>query len=155
MSDDCPSILHINGYSFRTVGWMNPKNFPRFTLILQSIAECLVAFEGLIRFLPEIFIDTTGCPLSMPLFRFLGGCRVACYTHYPTITSQMIKRVEAGTAMYNNANFIANSETLTSAKLLYYRVFALIYKFAGKAADIVMVNGRLVIFLCMFIIEPL
>lgn len=137
-------------YSCRTVGWMNPKNFPRFTLLLQSIAECAVAFEGLIRFLPEIFIDTTGCPLSMPLFRFLGGCRVACYVHYPTITSQMIKRVEAGTEMYNNASFIAKSEKLTSAKLLYYQLFARMYKFAGKTADVVMVNGRLVIFSIYF-----
>lgn len=129
---------------FRTVNWMNPKNFPRFTLILQSLAELAVSIEAILRFLPEIFIDTTGCPLSLPLFKYIGGCKTACYVHYPTITTQMIRRVETGVEMYNNSGMIANNEALTTLKVWYYRIFALIYKLAGKSSDVVMVNGRFV-----------
>lgn len=121
---------------------MNPKNFPRFTLLFQSLAELLVAFEAICRCLPEIFIDTTGCPLSIPLFKILGGCKVSCYVHYPTITTQMIKRVENRAEMYNNADFIAKNEKLTAAKISYYQLFAKMYKFAGGYSDVVMVNGR-------------
>lgn len=42
-------------------------------------------------------VDTMGYSFTYPLFRYLGGCRVACYVHYPTISSDMVDRVATNT----------------------------------------------------------
>lgn len=36
---------------------------------------------------PDFFAhaDSMGYAFTYPLFRILGGCKVACYVHYPTI----------------------------------------------------------------------
>uniref|UniRef100_A0A914XWJ0 GDP-Man:Man(3)GlcNAc(2)-PP-Dol alpha-1,2-mannosyltransferase n=1 Tax=Panagrolaimus superbus TaxID=310955 RepID=A0A914XWJ0_9BILA len=133
--------VKIELVQLRSVWLLDPKNYPRFTLILQSIAEIVVGFEAMYKFLPEVFIDTTGCPFTLPVFAWLGGCNVACYVHYPTITAQMFGRVSEGKAMYNNADFIAKNKYLTFAKLWYYRIFAYLYRFCGFAAEVIMTNG--------------
>lgn len=52
-----------------------------------------MAWEGLRQLVPEVFVDTMGCAFTYPLARSLG-CRVACYVHYPTISSDMLRRVQ-------------------------------------------------------------
>ena len=39
----------------------------------------------------------------------LAGCRVACYTHYPMISRDMLARVAARRPSYNNDAAVANS----------------------------------------------
>uniref|UniRef100_A0A7E4UW91 GDP-Man:Man(3)GlcNAc(2)-PP-Dol alpha-1,2-mannosyltransferase n=1 Tax=Panagrellus redivivus TaxID=6233 RepID=A0A7E4UW91_PANRE len=125
----------------KSVGLMDPKNYPRFTLLLQCLGELAVGCEGIFRLLPDVFIDTTGCPLTLPLFRWVGGCRVTCYVHYPTITRSMIRRVGDGVATYNNASFISRSAILTYGKIAYYYLFSLMYWLCGLSAHVVMTNG--------------
>lgn len=74
----------------------------------------------------DIFIDTTGFAFTMPIFKFLGGSKTACYVHYPTITTDMCKRVSSRVAIYNNNRAIARSPILTVGKLLYYKIFAFV-----------------------------
>lgn len=57
------------------------------------------------------------------LARLLGGCLVACYVHYPTVSTDMLGR--AG----------------STAKAIYYRAFARLYGFMGSGAHTVMVNS--------------
>ena len=38
-------------------------------------------------------IDSMGYSFTYPLF-VLAGCRVGCYIHYPTISTDMLKKVE-------------------------------------------------------------
>lgn len=64
-----------------------------------------------------------GYAFTYPLFKFLGHCKVATYTHYPTITSDMQKRVSGRVSDYNNKTIVANSPFLTAGKLLYYKIF--------------------------------
>lgn len=74
-------------------------------------------------------------------FRYLGGCLVASYVHYPTITSDMMKRVLSRNVAHNNCGTVARSPFLTSAKLIYYKLFGAAYSWAGRASDAVMVNS--------------
>ena len=55
-----------------------------------------------------MFIDTTGWAFCYPL-AWLAGSRVAAYVHYPTISSDMLRRVWRGTATYNNNADIAGA----------------------------------------------
>jgi len=71
-----------------------------------------------------------GYAFTLPLFKYIGGCRVGCYVHYPTVSTDMLRRVSSRTATYNNHNYVARSPFLTAAKLTYYKVFAKVAHFA-------------------------
>jgi alpha-1,2-mannosyltransferase len=75
-------------------------------------------------FVVDLYIDTMGYAFTLPLFKFVGGCNVACYVHYPTITSDMLRRVSGHVIAHNNRPYVARSPFLTAGKLLYYRLFA-------------------------------
>ena len=69
-----------------------------------------------------------------PLVR-LAGVKVACYTHYPTISTNMLLRVAHREPMYNNRGAAG---TLPGAilKLVYYYFFACFYGMAGGCANV-------------------
>lgn len=118
-----------------------PDLYRRFTMIGQAIGAIIMAVEALWRLTPDVLIDSTGYAFAYPIFRWLGGCTVVTYTHYPTVSTDMLQSVRDGTAAHNNDRNIAGNPLLTSMKLLYYRVFALIYGFVGRRAQRVMVNS--------------
>ncbi|VDM52810.1 unnamed protein product [Angiostrongylus costaricensis] len=115
--------------------------YPCFTLLAQTMAGFVLGLEALLQLNPEVFIDSMGYSATLPLFRWIGGCRVAAYIHYPTISSDMIDLVSRREQTYNNADIIAQSNVLSHAKLLYYRLFAWVYSLFGQSAEVVMVNG--------------
>ena len=121
--------------------WVEADMYPYFTLLGQSIGSMILGWEALNCYLPDIFLDTMGYAFTLPLFRYLGGCQVGCYVHYPTISTDMLSRVGNKTISYNNASFISNSGILSTIKLLYYYLFAAIYGLAGSCAQVVMVNS--------------
>lgn len=82
----------------------------------------------------QLFVDTSGWAFMYPLVR-LAGVKAACYTHYPTISTDMLLRVAHKKAMYNNKGS-ANSLLGSIAKLLYYYVFACLYGMAGGCANV-------------------
>ncbi|CAF4764021.1 unnamed protein product [Pieris macdunnoughi] len=117
------------------------KSYPYFTLLMQSLGSMVLGMEAFLKFNPDIYIDTTGFAFSYPIFRYLAQCPVGCYTHYPTITSAMMRRVKHRITSYNNSSVIARNPILTWCKLMYYRIFGWLYSVVGRCADIVMVNG--------------
>lgn len=121
--------------------WVEAERYPRFTLLGQSLASMMLGFEALNSFVPDIFIDTMGYAFTYPIFSFLAGCKVASYVHYPTITTNMIEAVQARQKSFTNRGYIARNPFLTFGKLIYYRVFATMYKFVGRFSDINMVNS--------------
>eukprot|EP00057_Strongylocentrotus_purpuratus_P032333 XP_787277.1 PREDICTED: GDP-Man:Man(3)GlcNAc(2)-PP-Dol alpha-1,2-mannosyltransferase isoform X2 [Strongylocentrotus purpuratus] len=117
------------------------KTYPFLTLLGQSLGSMLLGMEALFKFVPDVYIDTMGYAFTLPLFRFLAKCRVGCYVHYPTISTDMLSRVAAGTVSYNNPGFVARNPVLRKLKLLYYKAFAFIYGLMGARSDVVMVNS--------------
>lgn len=120
---------------------MEAVSYPYFTMLGQSLGSVILGFEALYKFVPDIYIDTMGYAFTLPLFKYLGGCKVGCYVHYPTISTDMLDLVSAGRPSYNNASFVTRSPLLSSCKLIYYRIFAYIYGLVGRRADAVMVNS--------------
>ncbi|GAM21874.1 hypothetical protein SAMD00019534_050490 [Acytostelium subglobosum LB1] len=113
--------------------------YPRFTLVGQSLGSMLLGWEALNLLNPHVFIDTMGYAFTYPIFRLLGGCKVACYVHYPVVSTDMMSRV--GQAAHNNNQAISGNRTLATGKLIYYRVFSWVYCLVGNFAQIVFVNG--------------
>ena len=70
-------------------------------------------YEALTKCCPDVFIDTMGYAFTLPLFKLFGGCRTACYVHYPTISTDMLDKVRTRTLAHNNRSFISNSRVLS------------------------------------------
>lgn len=72
----------------------------------------------------DIYIDTMGYAFTMPIFRYIGGCKTGCYVHYPTISTDMLRRVKARVYAHNNSSYVTKNPFLTWLKTLYYQLFA-------------------------------
>lgn len=86
--------------------WIEETTYPHFTMIGQSLGSMYLAWEALCKFTPSYYFDTSGYAFTYPLAR-LFGCKVICYTHYPTISSDMLSRVRQRSSMYNNDALVA------------------------------------------------
>ncbi|KAF3333914.1 GDP-Man:Man(3)GlcNAc(2)-PP-Dol alpha-1,2-mannosyltransferase [Carex littledalei] len=120
--------------------WIDEKTYPRFTMIGQSLGSVYLSWEALCKYNPEFYFDTSGYAFTYPLAR-LFGCKVICYTHYPTISSDMVARVTGHSSMYNNDPLIARSVWLSRCKVIYYTIFSWLYGLVGSCAHLAMVNS--------------
>ncbi|CAG8483898.1 8426_t:CDS:2 [Ambispora leptoticha] len=83
-----------------------------------------------------------GYAFTYPLVKLVGGIKVAAYVHYPTISSDMLKKVQARRPAFNNNQRITSSIIFSYGKLIYYYAFAFLYGLSGGLfTDIVMVNS--------------
>lgn len=121
--------------------WLEAHHYPRFTLLCQSLGSLVIGTEALFSFIPDVYCDSMGFAFTLPLFRFFGGSKVCCYVHYPTISTDMTRRISEGAESYNNSRLVSKSPFFTRVKIWYYRLFALIYGIAGRCSSIVMVNS--------------
>ena len=94
-------VVHLNKRK-----WIEARTYAHFTMIGQSLGSVYLAWEALTNFTPQFYFDTSGYAFTYPLAR-LFGCKVICYTHYPTISSDMVERVKHRSSMYNNSSHIA------------------------------------------------
>ena len=65
--------------------------------LVWTVCSYLLTYDGRCR-AAQTFIDSSGWAFSFPLAR-LAGCQVAAYVHYPTISTDMLKRVWSGSTM--------------------------------------------------------
>ncbi|XP_022854574.1 GDP-Man:Man(3)GlcNAc(2)-PP-Dol alpha-1,2-mannosyltransferase-like isoform X2 [Olea europaea var. sylvestris] len=120
--------------------WVEETMYPRFTMIGQSFGSVYLSWEALCKFTPLYYLDTSGYAFTYPIAR-LFGCKVISYTHYPTISLDMLTRVHAQNSMYNNDASIAKSALLSWCKVIYYMIFSWMYGIVGSCAHIAMVNS--------------
>ncbi|XP_045725334.1 GDP-Man:Man(3)GlcNAc(2)-PP-Dol alpha-1,2-mannosyltransferase isoform X1 [Mirounga angustirostris] len=115
--------------------------YPHFTLLGQSLGSILLGWEALMQCVPDVYIDSMGYAFTLPLFKYLGGCRIGSYVHYPTISMDMLSVVKNQNVGFNNAAFITRNPFLSKVKLIYYYLFAFVYGLVGSCSDVVMVNS--------------
>ncbi|CAL1681548.1 unnamed protein product [Lasius platythorax] len=121
--------------------WVEASMYPYFTLLGQSLGSVWLGIEALNSLPPDIYIDTMGYAFTYPLFKYIGGCRVGSYTHYPTISTDMLRYIYRRIVAHNNRRIIARNPFLSGAKILYYKLFAHLYGLVGSCAETVMVNS--------------
>ncbi|XP_062258218.1 GDP-Man:Man(3)GlcNAc(2)-PP-Dol alpha-1,2-mannosyltransferase-like isoform X2 [Platichthys flesus] len=115
-------------------------SYPHFTLLGQSAGSMLLGWEALTAFVPDLYVDSMGFAFTLPIFRYLGGCAVACYVHFPTVSTDMLSVVREPNPRSNPA-FLSRSPVLGAVKLVYYGCFALLYGLAGSCSHVIMVNS--------------
>ncbi|KAI8926932.1 hypothetical protein BC831DRAFT_399272 [Entophlyctis helioformis] len=124
----------------RSWRWLEAKRYKRLTLIGQSLGSMITGWEAMQQLVPDVFVETVGFAFLCPMARFFGA-KVVSYVHYPTISADMLGKVMRRATDFNNAGFVARSSVLSSAKLMYYRAFAVMYGYMGSFSDVVMVNS--------------
>ncbi|XP_026151845.1 GDP-Man:Man(3)GlcNAc(2)-PP-Dol alpha-1,2-mannosyltransferase-like [Mastacembelus armatus] len=122
-------------------GLVEAASYPHFTLLGQSAGSMFLAWEALTALVPDLYVDSMGYAFTLPIFRYLGGCKVASYVHYPTVSTDMLSVVRERNPRFNNADFISRNPVLSAVKVLYYCCFALLYGLAGSCSDVIMVNS--------------
>eukprot|EP01117_Protostelium_nocturnum_P013429 TRINITY_DN5009_c0_g1_i1.p1 TRINITY_DN5009_c0_g1~~TRINITY_DN5009_c0_g1_i1.p1 ORF type:complete len:484 (-),score=164.67 TRINITY_DN5009_c0_g1_i1:78-1529(-) len=121
--------------------WIEASTWPRFTLLGQSLGSIVLGWEALCLLNPDVFVDTMGYAFTLPIFSWIAKSRVGCYVHYPTISSDMLKRVENKVEAHNNNASISRNPIKSFLKLYYYRAFAWLYGIVGSFSDLVMTNS--------------
>lgn len=83
-----------------------------------------------------------GYAFVLPFVRLVTGSETAIgsYTHYPTVSADMVKRVRERSAGVENGG-VANSASKTWAKLVYYRIFTTVYATALLFSEHIMTNS--------------
>jgi alpha-1,2-mannosyltransferase len=105
------------------------STWPRFTLLGQSLGSLILAWDAFNLLVPDVFIDTMGYAFTLPFAKMLFGIPIGAYTHYPTISTDML------------AALPSDSTVRTRVKRKYWLFFANLYMRCGKYADRVMVNS--------------
>lgn len=105
-------------------GWVVAERYPYFTMLGQSLGSMVLGMEAAFKYPPDVYIDTMGYAFTFPIFKYLASSAVAAYVHYPTISTDMLRRVRTRSKAHNNNKFVASNPFLTSIKLFYYQVFA-------------------------------
>lgn len=117
-----------------------PERYPAFTMLGQAFGSAVCTAEALSLYRPGVFFDTAGHAFGYPLAR-LAGCRVAAYVHYPAVSTDMIRRVRRRAEAFNNDARVARSALGSTAKLVYYNLFAIAYGLCGKCASVAVCNS--------------
>ena len=123
-----------------TRDFTRPERYPAFTMLGQAFGSAVCTAEALSLYRPDVFFDTTGHAFGYPLAR-LAGCRVAAYVHYPAVSTDMIRRVRVRAEAFNNDARVARSALKSTAKLVYYNLFAMAYGLCGKCASVAVCNS--------------
>ncbi|KDN52434.1 glycosyltransferase family 4 protein [Tilletiaria anomala UBC 951] len=122
--------------------FVDDSYWKHFTLLGQSLGSVLLAFEAMSELIPDVFIDTMGYAFTYPAVRlFSKKLPIGTYTHYPTISTDMLRRIENREASHTNNTTTASSAWRSALKLRYYRTFAWIYSWALRRASRVVANG--------------
>ena len=118
--------------------------WPIAAIFGQSIGSVLVLISALLTSTswPDIFVDTTGCPFTLPAAKLLTGAKTSAYIHYPTMSRDMLAKVINKETDFNNKLVYAKSGWLQQLKLLYYKIFLFLYRCCGWFADVAVGNSR-------------
>ncbi|PWN54360.1 EBP-domain-containing protein [Violaceomyces palustris] len=135
-----PATVHFLPLKRRAL--VDDGYWKRFTLLGQSFGSMVMAAEAMGEMIPDVFIDTMGYAFAFPVVRhFAPNIPIGAYIHYPTISTDMLRRVEKRESGHTNDSKVAKSAFRSKAKLFYYRIFAWVYSWALLRADKLTANG--------------
>lgn len=137
--NDTESLIKVINLKSRFL--LKPSLYPRLTILLQSLSAIILAFETLLKHTPNVLVNTSGHAFSYSIFRLFGVQKIFCYIHYPIVSSDMLESVLSRKSTLTNQGTIANSKLLSNIKVVYYRIFATMYRMVGIFASKVAANS--------------
>jgi alpha-1,2-mannosyltransferase len=100
----------------------------------------ILAYDAFSLLVPDIFVDTMGYAFALGLCKLLfPTVPTGSYTHYPTISTDMLGSLDAEAPQGVNAGKGAGKRG--AAKKIYWNLFAMLYSWVGGSVDVVMTNS--------------
>jgi alpha-1,2-mannosyltransferase len=119
-----------------------PSKWPHFTLLGQSLASILVAWDAFTLLAPDIFIDTMGYAFTLATCKWLfPAVPTGAYVHYPTISTDMLSSLHDDVSSARGAHAGKGAGLRGKAKQFYWELFAKLYSWVGGNVDVVMTNS--------------
>ncbi|CAZ81070.1 unnamed protein product [Tuber melanosporum] len=109
--------------------YVSATTYPHLTLLGQSLGSLILAWDAFTLLVPDIFIDTMGYAFTLPMAKLMFGIPTGAYVHYPTISTDMLSSISSSTS------------TRVRVKLLYWKLFAMLYGSCGRGIDVIMCNS--------------
>nr|XP_019005182.1 alpha-1,2-mannosyltransferase [Kwoniella mangroviensis CBS 8507]OCF68643.1 alpha-1,2-mannosyltransferase [Kwoniella mangroviensis CBS 8507] len=139
-----PSRMHFVPLPSRYL--ISDNYWKRFTLLAQSLGSVYLAYEGLCGkdgLWGDVFIDSMGHGFIFPTVRFISGSQtvIGAYVHYPTVSTDMVKRVRERTAGGVENAGASKSWLRTQIKLIYYWIFTNLYSVSLLFPQHIMTNS--------------
>lgn len=142
-SQEHDKIVEIKKIFFASL--LEPKTWPIATIIGQSVGSVIVLLVALMTSpfsdWPTTFIDTTGCPFTLPVAKLLTGAKTCAYIHYPTMSNDMFSKVAEKRSDFNNSAVYTSSAVLLTFKKTYYKFFLFMYRLCGYSVDVTVCNS--------------
>lgn len=107
---------------------LEEKNYKILSLLGSNLGSIIVGFEALIRFIPDIYIDSMGYAFTYPCFYYLASIPIISYVHHPIIRNDRIIEQYATTLM-------------SKITLIYYEIFTYIYGWCRSYSEIIYCNS--------------
>ncbi|KAI9734954.1 MAG: asparagine-linked glycosylation protein [Cirrosporium novae-zelandiae] len=137
--------LHHPTIIFRflhTCEFLEASRWKHLTLLGQSLGSLIPANEGFHLLIPDIFIETCNNNFTLALSKlYFPDMPTATYTHYPTISTDMLGSLDSEKAGGRGVNAGLGKGWKGIMKKRYWLLFAQLYGWVGSNADIVMVNS--------------
>jgi len=114
---------------------LEKKYYKICTLLGQNIGSIIVGFEALIRFIPDIYIDSTGYAFTYPCFHYLASIPIISYVHCPIIDSNLLEQA--------NEQYSTDTSLLSQIELLYYQIFTYVYGWCTRCSKLIYCNSSL------------
>ena len=133
-----PSTVHFIYLSTRR--YILSSTYSHFTLLGQSLGSLICAYDAFSMLTPDIFVDTMGYSFTLALAKWLyPKMPTAAYVHYPTISTDMLKSLDAESGHGVNAGTGKGLRGFLKRK--YWHLFAWMYGWVGGNIDVVMTNS--------------
>ncbi|KAG7088859.1 hypothetical protein E1B28_012813 [Marasmius oreades] len=125
----------------RLRGLLDAATWPYFTLLGQSIGSMYLVWEAMTKLIPDLYIDTMGYAFTFHVVNWVAHVPVGTYVHYPTISTDMLGGVKNHKRWHTSLDTISSSYILSSARLVYYRLFMYYYSLSLRSASFLIVNS--------------
>ena len=99
-----------------------------------SLGSIIVGFEALLRFIPDIYFDSTGCAFTYPCFYYFANVPIISYTRSPTITTDLLEQ--------SNEKPGFGSSVICQIESIYSQTFAYIYGWCGRCSQMSFCDSR-------------
>ncbi|SCU89831.1 LAFA_0E21242g1_1 [Lachancea sp. 'fantastica'] len=117
----------------KTRRYVDPKTWPKLTLLGQALGSVILAVEALYKLSPDVWCETMGYPFTYPIAKWVARIPVITYTHYPIISSDMLDKLVHMRGYHSSIKL--------RLKSLYWKIFLFLYRGTGTYVDIASTNS--------------